>query len=77
VFADDREAAPRSIEGLLATYTPLPLPRVLENAVRLVGQSDKTRKEFYVLTEHSARRLLRTSYAPQSPLCGPFQQRAP
>lgn len=53
-FAADRGAAAREIEGLEATHTPLPLVRVLESATALVRQSDKTRKEIYVLTDLTA-----------------------
>lgn len=50
-FAIDRGAAARAVEALQVTHVPAPLVRVMENALRLVDQSEKVRKEIYVFTD--------------------------
>lgn len=51
VFQVDRGAAGQRIEQLAASAVAGPLPRVIENAVDLLKQSDLPRKEIYVFTD--------------------------
>lgn len=52
-FQVDRGSALAQIERLEITANSQPLPRVLEEALHLVGQSDLERKELYVFTDLS------------------------
>ena len=52
-FQVDRGAALAQIERLEITANSQPLPRVLEEALHLIGQSDLERKELYVFTDLS------------------------
>lgn len=50
-FAVDRAAATQSLERLQTTGSPLSLPTRLREAIALVSQSEKSRKDIYVLTD--------------------------
>jgi hypothetical protein len=52
-FAIDTAAAEKAVERLKITAAPLTLPDVLLKAKSLLAQSDKTRREIYVLTDLS------------------------
>lgn len=52
-FQVDLAAARQRIDRLETTTTPRPLPELLEEAARLLRESDKRRKEIYILTDLS------------------------
>lgn len=53
VFAAELAAARQRVNRLSSTASGLPLLTVVEDALRLVGESDKQRKEVYVFTDLS------------------------
>jgi len=53
-FQVDRSAAARRIEQLAPAANSQSLPAVLDEAIRLLGESDLTRKEIYVFTDLSS-----------------------
>ena len=53
VFAAELAAAKQRIDRLTPTPAGLPLLTVIEDAIRLVGQSEKDRKEIYIFTDLS------------------------
>ncbi len=62
VFSVDLAAALRSIERLEVTGTPLPVTRVVDQAVELAAASRKSRREVYVFTD-----LTRAAWTAESP----------
>lgn len=50
-FAVDRAAATQALERLRSTGAPLPLPTQLRDALALVKQSEKSRKDIYIFTD--------------------------
>lgn len=52
-FAVDLGAAASAIGALDTTFAPQPWSRLLEDAVRLLDSSDRSRKELYVFTDRS------------------------
>lgn len=50
-FAVDRAAALQMLDGIRPTGAALPLPAVVQSALELLGQSDKTRHEIFVFTD--------------------------
>jgi hypothetical protein len=53
-FAVDRAAATQTLERLQATGATLPIPTQLREAIRLVQQSEKQRKDIYIFTDLTA-----------------------
>jgi hypothetical protein len=51
VFAVDLAAAQKALAGLEPTASPRPLVHVLEDALQLLAESDKPRKELYIFTD--------------------------
>lgn len=60
-FAVDKSAARQRIERLEADVMSQPLGLAVESAIRLVGESDKPRKEVYVFTD-----LSRAAWSPEA-----------